>query len=239
MLPGLDRNLANCCHCKRASFAVGWVEHGNPVSGALREPVQNIGKRFQGFDSVRNPPFPGRFAPRTLRSAATASSWQVYDQGLLPSIDDHGHSWSFAAGGGNSPALEHGFAGFTPTTARRRPPAAERGGRSPLEREEEQRRRVPLPVLKHGPNIACGENGRKRPSLSKRVDSHQVHRFGEMSCPTTTNCPLGSGSEKAPVTATRHYALCLGKVHSAGLTPLLDGLTPLLDGPRCLTDPVA
>ena len=78
---GLDHKLANCCHCKRASFAVGWVEHGNPVSGALREPVQNIGKRSQGFDSVRNPPFPGRFAPRTLRTAATASSWRAYDQG--------------------------------------------------------------------------------------------------------------------------------------------------------------
>ena len=64
-----------------ASFAVGWVEHGNPVSGALREPVQNIGERSQGFDSVRNPPFPGRFAPRTLRSAGTASRWQAYDQG--------------------------------------------------------------------------------------------------------------------------------------------------------------
>ncbi len=33
----------------------------------LREPVQNSEKRIQGFDSVRNPPFPQRFASRTLQ----------------------------------------------------------------------------------------------------------------------------------------------------------------------------
>ena len=37
--------------------------HGH---GALREPVGNCGKRFQGFESVRNPPFFQRFASRTL-----------------------------------------------------------------------------------------------------------------------------------------------------------------------------
>ena len=47
----------------------GWVEHGRPAHGALCEPVQNSDKRSQGFDSVRNPPFPPRFAPRTLRSS--------------------------------------------------------------------------------------------------------------------------------------------------------------------------
>ncbi len=36
------------------------------VDGALREPVQDCGKRSQAFDSVRNPPFPLRFASRTL-----------------------------------------------------------------------------------------------------------------------------------------------------------------------------
>ena len=35
--------------------------------GALREPVQNSVKRSQGVDSVRNPPFPQRFASRTLQ----------------------------------------------------------------------------------------------------------------------------------------------------------------------------
>ena len=35
--------------------------------GALREPVQNCLTCIQGFDSVRNPPFSQRFAPRTLR----------------------------------------------------------------------------------------------------------------------------------------------------------------------------
>ena len=42
-------------------------EARNPSDGALREPVQNSVTRSQGFDSVRNPPFPQRFAPRTLR----------------------------------------------------------------------------------------------------------------------------------------------------------------------------
>ena len=37
---------------------VGWVKHGTPRSGALREPVQNCDTCSQGFDSVRNPPFP-------------------------------------------------------------------------------------------------------------------------------------------------------------------------------------
>ncbi len=38
--------------------------------GALREPVQNNDQRFQGFDSVRNPPSSQRFAPHTLQSVA-------------------------------------------------------------------------------------------------------------------------------------------------------------------------
>ena len=38
------------------------------VDGALREPVQNRETRSQGFDSVRNPPFPPRFASRTLQA---------------------------------------------------------------------------------------------------------------------------------------------------------------------------
>ena len=36
-------------------------------NGALREPVWNRVLRFQGGDSVRNPPFPLGFAPRTLQ----------------------------------------------------------------------------------------------------------------------------------------------------------------------------
>jgi hypothetical protein len=36
-------------------------------NGALREPVRNNETRFQGLDSVRNPPFPYRFASRTLQ----------------------------------------------------------------------------------------------------------------------------------------------------------------------------
>ena len=35
--------------------------------GALREPAQNTDERFQGSDSVRNPPVSQRFAPRTLQ----------------------------------------------------------------------------------------------------------------------------------------------------------------------------
>ena len=38
----------------------------SPRTGALREPVPNWDKCSRGFDSVRNPPFPGRFASRTL-----------------------------------------------------------------------------------------------------------------------------------------------------------------------------
>ena len=37
------------------------------IDGALREPVQSSETRYQGFDSVRNPPFPQRFASRTLQ----------------------------------------------------------------------------------------------------------------------------------------------------------------------------
>jgi hypothetical protein len=42
---------------KPGLFIVGWVEHGTPVHGALREPTQNNDKHSQGFDPVRNPPF--------------------------------------------------------------------------------------------------------------------------------------------------------------------------------------
>ncbi len=37
------------------------------ADGALRDPVQNSDTRYQAFDSVRNPPFPQRFASRTLQ----------------------------------------------------------------------------------------------------------------------------------------------------------------------------
>ncbi len=53
-------------------FNVGWVKHGSPGNGALREPVQNSDTCSQGFHSATmgtwcpNPPFPGRFASRTL-----------------------------------------------------------------------------------------------------------------------------------------------------------------------------
>ena len=52
-------------------FNVGWVKHGSPGNGALREPVQNSDTCSQGFDSATmgtwcpNPPFSGRFASRT------------------------------------------------------------------------------------------------------------------------------------------------------------------------------
>ncbi len=51
------------------------------LCGALREPVQNSERHHQGFDSVRNPPFPRRFAPRTLR---------VHEQSGLAKKDDDG-----------------------------------------------------------------------------------------------------------------------------------------------------
>ena len=38
-----------------------------PGDGALREPVETTASRYEGLDSVRNPPFPLRFASRTLR----------------------------------------------------------------------------------------------------------------------------------------------------------------------------
>ena len=50
-------------------LTVGWVEHGRPPHGALCEPLQNSKTRSRGFDSVHNPPFPARFAPRTPRSS--------------------------------------------------------------------------------------------------------------------------------------------------------------------------
>jgi hypothetical protein len=50
-----------------AGATVGWVKHGPSRNGALREPVQNSDTGSEGIDSVRNPPFPARFASRTLR----------------------------------------------------------------------------------------------------------------------------------------------------------------------------
>ena len=47
-------------------------EARKPANGALREPVRNCATRFQGFDSVRNPPFSRRFASRTLRACLAA-----------------------------------------------------------------------------------------------------------------------------------------------------------------------
>ena len=72
--------------------------------GALREPVQNSDKRSQGFDSVRNPPFPQRFAPRTLHFLENSG----YDRrrevrpGVLPSSEAKcGADW--AAGAESTP----------------------------------------------------------------------------------------------------------------------------------------
>ena len=73
-------------YCQNWKSDVGWVKHGTPQSGALREPVQNRVTCSQRFDSVRNPPFP-RFASRTLRLAVAVSSWQGYQgwrRGLCP-----------------------------------------------------------------------------------------------------------------------------------------------------------
>ncbi len=53
--PGRPRGLNLS---RTASLTVGWVKHGTPRNGALREPVQNSDTCSQGFDSVRNPPFP-------------------------------------------------------------------------------------------------------------------------------------------------------------------------------------
>jgi len=47
-------------------------------NGALRERIWSSGKCCQRLDFVRNPPFPGRFAPRTLQPAITTSGWQGY-----------------------------------------------------------------------------------------------------------------------------------------------------------------
>ena len=58
--------------CAALPLVVGWVKHGPLRNGALREPVKNRGTCSQWFDSATmgtwcpNPPFPGRFAPRTL-----------------------------------------------------------------------------------------------------------------------------------------------------------------------------
>ena len=56
--------------------AVGWVEAGSLAHGALRESVQSGGERLQRFDSVRNPPFFHRFAPRILRSASRPTPYR-------------------------------------------------------------------------------------------------------------------------------------------------------------------
>jgi len=46
---------------------------GEASNGALRELIWNSGKFFRRLDFVRNPPFPGQFAPRTLQPAANSS----------------------------------------------------------------------------------------------------------------------------------------------------------------------
>ena len=62
--------MGRACESHReAVLTVGWVEYGNLSHGALREPVENSYTRFQGLESVRNPPFSQRFAPRTLLQA--------------------------------------------------------------------------------------------------------------------------------------------------------------------------
>ncbi len=61
-LPQLSvRSLARIIHGRVGEARMSFVH------GALREPVQNSVPCFPGFDSVRNPPFPLRFAPRTLQ----------------------------------------------------------------------------------------------------------------------------------------------------------------------------
>lgn len=54
------------------------------LRGALREPIWNRERRFQGFDTLRNPPFAEGFAPRSLwQQPCDASSPNVVGQ-----IDD-------------------------------------------------------------------------------------------------------------------------------------------------------
>jgi hypothetical protein len=71
------------------------------------------------------------------------------------------------AAGGNRPVLQHGSVGLAPSTspAGDRPPPKAAGGRRQGTWPEAFS--APLPVLKHGPITACGENGRKRPSARK------------------------------------------------------------------------
>ena len=57
--------------CLRSSSLISQRRVGEArksrTDGALRESVATRGKRFQGFDSVRNPPLLCQFAPRTLQ----------------------------------------------------------------------------------------------------------------------------------------------------------------------------
>ncbi len=57
---------------------VGLVKHGR-LRGALREPVQNSVRLYKGFNSVRNPPFSQRLAPRTLQFTNNPG-WGNHDQ---------------------------------------------------------------------------------------------------------------------------------------------------------------
>jgi dethiobiotin synthetase len=54
--------LVGIAHCR-----VGGARE-SLEDGALREPVENRGEHFQGFNFVRNPPFSHRFASRTLQA---------------------------------------------------------------------------------------------------------------------------------------------------------------------------
>ena len=51
----------------RADYRVGGARN-LCLDGALRKPPQKTDTRFQGFGAVRNPPFPPRFASRTLQA---------------------------------------------------------------------------------------------------------------------------------------------------------------------------
>ena len=62
-------NRILCLRIENQDRRVGGARKASD-DGALREPVQNNDQRFQGSDSVRNPPSSQRFAPRTLQAVA-------------------------------------------------------------------------------------------------------------------------------------------------------------------------
>ena len=52
-----------------------------------REPAENRNRRFQGFDSVRNPPFPARFAfthPTTAVNVTPMQNARIMPEEGLP-----------------------------------------------------------------------------------------------------------------------------------------------------------